>query len=108
LPTSHGFTDAKDYAEARDLIGALTLLPRGRNRSLQAKPYTEKLPAYGTENVLTQTLTPGFYQNNPNVSMYFQNNPTLTLSSIVNFAKSDITTRATVYEGVAREIWKLP
>ena len=108
LPSSHGFADAKDYADARNFIGALTLLPRGRNRSLQAKPYTEKLPVYATENVLAQTLTPGFYQNNPNVSAFLQSKPSLTLSSIDNFGRGDITSRAALYESAANEIWKSP
>jgi hypothetical protein len=63
LPPSHGFTNAKDYAESRNLFGALALLPRSRNRSLQDKPYRDKLVAYATENVLTQTLCPALYQN---------------------------------------------
>ncbi len=34
LPLAHGFADAKDYAASRNMLGALALLPRSRNRSL--------------------------------------------------------------------------
>jgi hypothetical protein len=108
LPDPHGFTDAKDYSDARDLIGALTLLPRSRNRSLKDSPYRDKLAAYATENVLVQTLCEAFYQNNPSVAAYVENNPGLGLSSVADFSKAHISKRSAVYESVAKEVWKMP
>lgn len=108
LPTSHGFTDAKDYAESRNLFGALILLPRSRNRSLQDKAYRDKIQAYATENVLAQTLCDAFYQNNPNVATYVAANPKADLSFIADFAKADITRRGSAYLEVAQQIWQVP
>lgn len=108
LPAAHGFADAKDYSEHRDLIGALALLPRSRNRSLQDKPYREKLVAYATENVLTQTLCDALYQSNPNVATYVQNNPALGLAAVTDFGKSHIVDRTAMYVAVAKNVWAMP
>jgi uncharacterized protein with ParB-like and HNH nuclease domain len=108
LPTTHGFSDAKDYGDSRNLFGALTLLPRSRNRSLQDKPYRDKLKAYATENILVQTLCDALYQSNPNVAKYVQDNPVIGLAGIEDFAKSDISKRAAVYVAVSQQVWKSP
>jgi hypothetical protein len=108
LPAAHGFTDAKDYAEHRNLLGALALLPRSRNRSLQDKPYREKLVAYATENVLTQTLCEALYESNPNVATYVHDNPGTGLSAVTDFGKSHIAERAAMYVAVARQAWAMP
>lgn len=108
LPPTHGFVDAKDYAEHRNLIGALALLPRSRNRALQDKPYREKLEAYATENVLTQTLCDALYQSNPNVATFVQSNPTAGLSAIADFGKHHIVERAEMYVAVAKKAWAVP
>lgn len=108
LPVAHGFADAKDYSEHRNLIGALALLPRSRNRSLQDKPYREKLEAYATENVLTQSLCEAFYKNNPNVAAYVQENPDAGLSAVTDFGKSHIAERVEMYISVAKKVWAMP
>jgi hypothetical protein len=108
LPSAHGFTDAKDYSEKRDLIGALALLPRSRNRSLKDKAYRDKLAAYATENVLTQTLCEALYQNNPNVTAFAQNNTALGLGPIADFSKAHVATRAAAYVAVAQKVWEAP
>jgi len=108
LPTNHGFTDAKDYADSRNLLGALILLSRSRNRSLQDDPYTKKLHAYSSENILSQSLCDGFYQSNPTVTTYLKANPQICLVSITDFEKADIGKRAAVYIAVAQQIWKMP
>ncbi|MDH4389868.1 MAG: DUF262 domain-containing protein [Aquabacterium sp.] len=108
LPTAHGFSDPKDYGEARNLFGALALLPRSRNRSLQDKAYRDKLAAYGTENVLAQTLCDAFYQNNPNVATYVLANASIGLAAIPDFSKADIAKRSGVYVAVAQQVWQAP
>ena len=108
LPGAHGFVDANDYADARNLLGALTLLPRSRNRSLQDKSYRKKLTAYATENILAQTLCDNLYQNNPNVANYLALHPGLGLESIADFSKTDIAKRAEFYTAVAQLLWEVP
>lgn len=108
LPTEHGFVDAKDYAEHRNRIGALALLPRSRNRSLQDQSYSQKLAAYATENILTQSLGLSFYANNPNVEKYLTENPLITLSALPEFGKDEIGKRALAYKAVAVQVWQKP
>jgi hypothetical protein len=108
LPASHGFADTKDYLEQRNLLGALVLLPRSRNRSLQDKAYKEKLAAYATENVLTQTLCDALYASNPNVASYVAANPSVALAAVADFSKSDIAARGATYTAIAEKIWVAP
>lgn len=108
LPTEHGFADHKDYLDQRNLLGALVLLPRSRNRSLQDKAYRDKLAAYATENVLTQTLCDALYSSNPNVAGYVAANPDVGLVAVADFAKSDIAARATTYTAIANHVWVAP
>lgn len=107
LPKSHGFADEKDYAESRNLFGALILLPRSRNRSLKDKPYRDKIQAYATENVLSQTLCAGFYLNHPNVGTYLTTN-NIGLTAIADFEKADIAKRSSAYLEIAKLLWKMP
>lgn len=108
LPTPHGFSDAKDYAESRNLIGALALLPRSRNRSLQDKAFRDKLAAYSTENVLAQTLCDALYQNNPNVAAFLLTNPSVGFAAVADFSKANIAQRANAYVAVSQQIWTSP
>ncbi|NOJ79205.1 GmrSD restriction endonuclease domain-containing protein [Myxococcus xanthus] len=106
--TQMGFASPAEYTELRNRLGALVLLPRSRNRSLQDKSYIDKLAAYSTENVLAQSLCSGFYQNNPNVNGFTTTHPTMKLRAIPSFSKAEIDERAEVYRAVALEIWKKP
>lgn len=108
LPVAHGFIDARDYADSRNSIGALVLLPRSRNRSLQDKSYKAKLPAYANENILAQTLDPGFYGSNPKVAAFLTQNSALKLASIADFGKGDMAVRASTYVELAQMIWRKP
>lgn len=108
LPATHGFADNNDYFIQRNLLGALTLLPRSRNRSLQDKPYKEKLAAYATENVLTQTLCDALYTSNPNVASFVTDNPAVGLNPIADFTKADISSRAATYTEIAKQVWATP
>lgn len=105
LPSGHGFVDDKDYAVSRNRIGALLLLPRSRNRSLQDKSYIEKEPAYATENVLTQTLTERFYVNNPKVKSFVDAHPGYSLCPLTEFTKASIDLRAATYTSIASKVW---
>lgn len=108
LPQKHGFVDAKDYGEQRNLLGGLLLLPRSRNRSLQDKTYVEKLPTYATENVLAQTLNAAFYQNNPDVDKFMAAHPGVKIEPITDFEQASITARGAMYVAIAQLVWAAP
>ncbi|RKH63753.1 DUF262 domain-containing protein [Corallococcus aberystwythensis] len=106
--TQMGFSTQAEYNELRNRLGALVLLPRSRNRSLQDKSYTDKLSAYSTENVLAQSLCAGFYQNNPNVNVFTASHPNIKLRAMPSFSKAEIEERVELYRAAALEIWKKP
>lgn len=108
LPATHEFADAKEYSELRNLLGALALLPRSRNRSLKDKPYREKLAAYATENIIVQTLCDALYQSNPNVAKFVADNQSIDLTGIADFGKNDIEKRGAIYTAVAQQVWQSP
>lgn len=108
LPTPHTFIDDKDYDAMRDYIGALILLPRSRNRSLQATPYKGKVAVYSNENVLASTLSASFYQNNPEAAKFLALHPALVLSAVPDFDKLHITERSNAYIYISQQIWKEP
>ncbi|MEN1957411.1 GmrSD restriction endonuclease domain-containing protein, partial [Luteimonas changyuni] len=108
LPATHGFVDEREYLEMRNKIGALALLPRSRNRSLQDTSYREKLSSYATEGAITQTLDSGIYKSNPNVASFLASAPTVKLAPVPDFAKADIAARAAVYVELSKLIWQSP
>ena len=59
------FGHAADFAEHRNRIGGLLLLPKSFNASYGDLPYEEKLPHYNTQNLLARSLHPQCYEHNP-------------------------------------------
>ncbi|KSV72258.1 DUF262 domain-containing protein [Ensifer sp. ENS08] len=108
LPATHGFADIREYSALRNNLGALVLLPRSRNRSLQAAAYADKIASYSTETILASSLTPQFYQNHPNVVKFLTDNPTLNMVAKTDFTKDDIDDRGKLYTEVSRLIWRKP
>ncbi|HGP1154449.1 DUF262 domain-containing protein [Pseudomonas aeruginosa] len=98
------FDGAADFYSYRNNIGALILLPRGRNRSMKAMPYKEKLQRYSNENVLAQTLCNTFYLNQPNLDR-FKAETNIELSHIDFMDAESITKRAAAYLSIAEKIW---
>jgi hypothetical protein len=92
--------------EWRDGIGGLVLLPRGKNRSLRDMAYPEKLTRYASENVLAQSLTDGFYLNNPTVNTYVQTSG-MPLISEPSFTFETWQRRTALYEWIATQIWNV-
>lgn len=101
-----GFAGDAEHQNERNKLGALVVLPRSRNRSLQDKIFSEKLSAYATENVLAQSLSAGFYVSNPAVSAFAAKCPELT--SMTDFTKSSIEQRGALYAKLAAAVWTSP
>lgn len=98
------FASPGDYQTRRSLIGGLILLPRGRNRSMKAMKYTNKLARYATENVLAQSLTPSFYLNNPDLNRYLASH-TVPLTAHPYVDSAVIADRTDMYQKVAGDLW---
>lgn len=104
LGADYDFASDDDYKTARNSIGGLILLSRGRNRSLKAKPFGEKREAYATEGVLAQTFCDQFYANNPQVRDHIARiGLPLEPKSRVN--KATIAQRCAIYSQIAGLIW---
>lgn len=101
------FSDKDDFAEWRNSIGALVLLPNGTNQSYNAKPYSEKVVHYQKENLLVRSLCALTYQNNPNFTNWakIRNLPFIPHSQ---FKKADIVLRQTLYQKICEDIWAFP
>lgn len=98
------FKDPTQFSLARNTVGGMLLLTRGRNRSLQARPYSDKVKVYATESVLAQTLTQSFYTNNPAVSTRMQELG-LAANAIEHFNLAAILERQGFYTEIAARVW---
>ncbi len=101
------FTEKGDFAEWRNSVGALVLLPNGTNQSYNAKPYAEKIAHYQKENLLVRSLCPLAYQNNPNFTNWASARG-LKFAPHPEFKKADILTRQSLYQKVCEDIWAFP
>jgi hypothetical protein len=97
-PTPH------EFQYARNRFGGLLLLPRDINRSLQAKPYPDKLNAYLSQNLLAASLDLRCYQNNPQFKGFFQGN-NLAFEPMAQFKKADMDKRQELYKQICGQIW---
>lgn len=98
------FASLSEFTAARNGIGGLILLPRGRNRSMRAMAYSEKLQRYANENILAQTLTQSFFLNQPNWAR-FSAETGITLQAELCADAAALKRRAEFYLAVASKIW---
>lgn len=104
LGSNNDFASEEDFLNARDCIGGLILLPRGKNRSLKDALYSKKLAKYASENILAQSLCESFYENNPQWQEFIDS-AKLDTKPISVFNKSSINQRHAFYLKVASAIW---
>lgn len=98
------FASASEFNQKRNSIGGLLLLPRGRNRSMKDMDFSEKLTRYAGENVLAQTLTEQFFQNQPNWNKF--SSATGVSCNPISFADmAAIEERTGFYMILAEKIW---
>jgi len=98
------FPHAADFAEYRNRIGGLVLLPKSFNASYGDLAYEEKLPHYLTQNLLARSLHPQCYDHNPGFLRFIQLTH-LPFEPIAEFRKADIETRTSLYTKLAERIW---
>lgn len=98
------FGSPSEFTAARNGIGGLILLPRGRNRSMRAMAYSEKLQRYANENILAQTLTASFYLNQPNWARFSAETGISSQAEQCADAAA-LKRRAEFYLAVASKIW---
>ena len=74
------FAHPADFAEYRNRIGGLLLLPKSFNASYGDKPYAEKREHYFGQNLLAQSLHETAYEHNPGFRKFRERGPMLYMS----------------------------
>ncbi len=98
------YSAEQDFREERGLIGGLCLLPTSLNRSLQDKPYEEKLPKYLEQNILARSLHEVAHQNNPGFRRMKESSG-LDFKPMAEFNRQELLTRQDLYAGIAGMVW---
>jgi hypothetical protein len=93
------------YAELRHRLGALLLLPKDFNASFGDTPYPEKLPKYMGQNLLTRSLHPDCYENNPSFLRMIQTHSLPFRSFPDAFDAAAIDSRQELYQRLCELVW---
>jgi len=98
------FPHSADFAEHRNRIGGLLLLPKSFNASYGDLTYADKLPHYNSQNLLARSLNPQCYDRNPGF-LRFKDQSGLPFTAHAQFNKADLETRSQLYREIAEQIW---
>jgi hypothetical protein len=98
------FDHPQDFAEHRNRIGALLLLPKSFNASYGDATYEEKLRHYNTHNLLARSLHPQCYERNPGFLRFVERSG-LPFEPIGSFTKAAVESRSVLYGKIAERIW---
>lgn len=98
------FSHPSDFAEHRNRIGGLLLLPKSFNASYGDLPYGEKLNHYRTQNLLAHSLHPDCYSHNPGFVRLVKESG-LPFRALSAFKKSDLEERGQLYRQIAERVW---
>ena len=98
------FPHPADFAEQRNRIGGLLLLPKSFNASYGDLTYAEKLPHYNSQNLLARSLHSQCYIHNPGF-LRFKEESGLPFVAHAEFNKVDLETRSQLYRMIAERIW---
>lgn len=103
---SDEYLTKEEFERYRNQLGALILLPRDINRSLQDKPYDYKVAKYQPENILAKSLNVEGYQNRNNPQFFrWIDREGFPFKGYSKFDKSAIGERQALYEQIAQKIW---
>lgn len=100
------YSDQDDFRRWRNSIGALLLLHKSINASLNDAKYDYKLKKYcsNEENIYTESLGDLAYQNNPKFKKFVLDN-NLGFKSYDSFGKNEITERIAVLIDLVKLVW---
>jgi len=98
------FSHPIDFAEHRNRISGLLLLPKSFNASYGDLTYADKLPHYNSQNLLARSLHPQCYKHNPGF-LRFKEQSGLPFVAHDAFDKADLDARSQLYRQLAECIW---
>lgn len=99
------FTDPTEFANHRNRLGDLVLLPKDFNASYGDMPYDQKVQYYNGQNVLARSLHPMAYENNPSFRQIIADFELPFAPYPESFNKADIDSRQALYHRLAEIIW---
>ena len=98
------FNHPSDFANQRNRIGGLLLLPKKFNASYGDLTYAKKLPHYNTQNLLARSLHEQCYDHNPGFRHFVQESD-LPFRAHEEFKQADLDERGDLYRQLAEHIW---
>ena len=98
------FTHPNDFAEYRNRVGGLLLLPKSFNASFGDLRYADKREHYNGQNLLARSLHDGAYSHNPGF-LRFVERTGLPFHPHVSFIKADLDDRQELYRLLAEHVW---
>jgi hypothetical protein len=101
---SDEFSHASEFAEYRNRIGGLLLLPKSFNASYGDLPYGEKHDHYVGQNLLARSLHEKAYDHNPGFRRFIGQSG-LAFRAHDEFRKADLDGRQALYQQLAERIW---
>ena len=105
-PEAHAdeFAHSSDFAEYRNHIGGLLLLPKSFNASYGDRPYRDKRDQYRKQNLLAHSLHEGAYELDPGFLRFIEESG-LPFQPHFDFRKADMDARQELYQALAEQIW---
>ena len=98
------FDHEADFAEYRNRIGGLLLLPKSFNASYGDMAYEEKREHYIKQNLLAQSLHEKAYEHNPGFKKLIQSTG-IAFKDHPHFTKADLDERQRLYSQIAEVLW---
>ena len=98
------FAHPSEFADYRNQIGGLLLLPKSFNASYGDLPYAEKRRHYLSQNLLARSLHEQAYDHNPGFRRFISESG-LPFRAHAEFKKVDLDARQELYRRLAERIW---
>lgn len=98
------FGHESEFADHRNRMGGLLLLPKSFNASYGALPYEDKVGHYYAQNLLAQSLHPKCYDHNPGFKAFIKESE-LPFHAMEEFLKADLDERTDLYRQLAGHVW---
>ena len=95
-----------EFAEERNWIGGLLLIPSSVNRSYGALAYEDKREHYLKENWLAASLHETAYTHNPQLRRFAEAHG-LDLQPHAQFGRTELKARQELYEQIAAQVWSV-
>ncbi len=99
------FSAPDEFANVRNNIGDLLVLPKSFNASYNDSTYSVKVQQYYSQNILAQTLNEMKYVNNPDF-IRFMSTSGLKFKAYKEFKKNSVNERAELYKSILMWNWK--